>query len=255
LKMTKIHSRIEHYVYAIGDSFTNGDELAEGEKRGVCIDNEYRLKNVYSARMAHYLGIPFENVTNDGIGAGSNCRCVRRTMKVTSEWIDEGKDPSKLLIVIGWSMCRRTELYLVQDQEEFETEDHYNRYYAHFNDTGNMLSGFMAAHRENFVGTGESNTRYGTQLVTMQSYLKEYGFPFLFFNSCWRAKPKLSQNAAAFKLVDKNRFIGFHDRLGTMCNYLTFVKKLEMNPRGHPTEKGHDLWGKLLADKFLELDL
>ena len=89
----------------------------------------------------------------------------------------------------------------------------------------------------------------------MQYYFKEQGFQFLFFNSCWRAKPKLSQNAATFKLVDKNRFLGFDDRLGTMCNYLTYIKKLDMKPRGHPTEKGHDLWGKRLADKFMKLGL
>ena len=95
----------------------------------------------------------------------------------------------------------------------------------------------MSMHRQYFIGTGESNTRYSTQLVTMQSYLKEHGFPFLFFNSCWRAKPKLSQNASVFKLVDNDRFVGFNDRLGTMCNYLTFKKKLDMKTRGHPTEK------------------
>ena len=113
----KTYSRTDYHVYAVGDSFTYGDELAEGEKQGVCIDNEYRLEHVYPTRLAHYLDIPSENVVNDGIGAGSNCRCVRRTMKVTSDWIDDRKDPSKLLVVIGWSMPRRTEFYFTADQE------------------------------------------------------------------------------------------------------------------------------------------
>jgi len=253
--MTKIHSRTEYHVYAVGDSFTYGDELAEGEVRGVCIDDEYRLKHVYPTRVAYHLSVPLDNVINDGTGAGSNCRCVRRAMKFTSDWMDQGNDPTKLLVIIGWSMPRRTEFYQSPDREGLEGEEYYIKYYQNFYDKKDVSAKFMRLYGDHFVSAGESNARYSTHLVTMQSYLKEYGFPYFFFNSCWKARPDKTQNSSVFKLVDRDRFFRFDDRLGTLSNYLTFEKKLEMLPRGHPTEKGHDIWGKLIADKFLELDL
>lgn len=243
-------------LYATGDSFTYGAELAEYPDKRVCRDNEYREKHAYPGPLAKYLGL--EKAINDGYGGGSNTYMVRKAMTFLSQWMEDGKSPSDVFVVIGWSMPRRHEFFFprkdvtkMEKRDVRDTEDGYLQYYP--NRWINPLwiyevKNFIEVYKEYFSWGGEGHTRYAMNIMTMQSFLKHYGFPYLFFNSAWPARPEVSESGVIFSLVDQTRFLGLYDKMEGMNCWCTYKAKIKQLPFGHPSEEGHDAWAKHLAD-------
>ena len=242
-------------LYATGDSFTYGAELADYPDKKVCSDNEYREKYAYPARLAEYLGL--EKAINEGVPGGSNTSIMRKSMTFLSQWIADGKSPSEVFVVIGWSMPRRTEFFYTGFHNEGryvevrDTDDGYIQHYL--NIWLNPLwptevRDFFETYKRYFSWGGESQTRYAIYLLSMQSFLKQHGFPYLFFNSCWEARPEISESGIIFSLIDQTRFPGLQNKIESMNNWCTYVAKKKQQPRGHPNEEGHDAWAKHLTD-------
>jgi len=237
-------------LYATGDSYTYGAELAE-DSHTKCYDNAYREKHAYPARLAEHLGL--EGVINEGLGGSSNTYMMRKAMTFLSQWIADGKSPSDVFVVIGWTMTRRTEFFYSQRIEKSEvkdTEEGYIQYHPNYWTNPRWpaeVKEFFKTYKKYFSCSGEGHTRYALSLLSMQSFLKQHGFPYLFFNACWAARPEITESGVIFSLVDQTRFLGLEDTTKSMNHWCTYVAKTEQLGRGHPNEAGHDAWAKLLA--------
>ena len=245
-------------LYATGDSFTYGAELAEHPDRVVCYDHEYRERHAYPTRLAKYLGL--EQSINEGMGGGSNTHMVRKAMTFLSQWIADGKSPSDVFVVIGWSMPRRIEFFYNQriEEQKSEVKDIESGYIQYFPDCWNgprwgkgytaEVNDFFETYHKYFSWSGESNTRYAIYLLSMQSFLKQHGFPYLFFNSCWEARPEISESGIIFSLIDQTRFPGLQNKKESMNHWCTYAAKKKQQPRGHPNEAAHGVWAEHLAE-------
>ena len=239
-------------LYTTGDSFTYGAELAEDPSTLKCFDNAYREKHAYPTRLAEHLGL--DGAVNEGKGGTSNAYIARKAMTFLSQWIADGKSPSDVFVVLGWSMPRRTEFFYHEEEEKKsevrDTEVGYIQYHPRYwvNPIWPArVKGFFETYNDHFSWSGEGHTRYAMHLLGMQSFLKQRGFPYLFFNTCWKARPEVTESGVIFSLVDPIRFYGLEDTTKTMNYWCTYVAKTKQLGRGHPNEAGHDAWAKLLA--------
>lgn len=101
-------SHIMEYGQSIGYEF---HDIWSATKDGQTIDFPFKdifNKFNFAATIAKELNIP--NIYNDSIGAGSNSRIVRTTLDYVKHLSEEEK--SKTLVVIGWTMPERSELFL-----------------------------------------------------------------------------------------------------------------------------------------------
>lgn len=92
-------------LYACGCSWTEGAELAEYNSPDMFTIMYY---NSWPWFLASNLAIPM--TVNEGSGAGSNTRIFRKTSEFIHNYIEQGKDPEELLIVIGWTTPERNEI-------------------------------------------------------------------------------------------------------------------------------------------------
>jgi len=250
-------------LYATGDSFTYGAELAEYPGKRVCYDHKYREKHAYPARLAEHLGL--EKAINEGFGGGSNNYIIRKAMTFLSQWIADGKPPSEVFVVVGWSFPSRNEFFFPRQDTHnikyLDVKDNEEGYIQHFSNMWvdptwpNDVKKFVGVYTNRFMWGGEGNTRYAIYLLGMQSFLKQHGFPYLFFNSCWSATPEVSESGIIFSLIDQTRCLGLYDKMEGMNCWCTYVKKTKQLPHGHPNEDGHDAWAKHLADHITSNNL
>ena len=177
-------------------------------------------------------------------------------MTFLSKWIADGKSPSDVFVVIGWSMPRRTEFFYHEksEREKSEVKDINKGYITYYPNLWTdptwpiEVKNFFSTYHDYFSWGGEGHTRYAIYLLSMQSFLKQHRFPYLFFNSCWEARPEISESGIIFSLIDQTRFPGLQDRTESMNYWCTYVAKKKQQPRGHPNKEGHDVWAKHLAE-------
>lgn len=96
-------------LYANGDSWTEGDEI--GGKYDYLNTPTVRYYNSWPWFLSQELNIGV--CVNDGANGRSNYRIFRRTIKFIFEWIENGKKPSDLIIVNGWTTPERFELPVI----------------------------------------------------------------------------------------------------------------------------------------------
>lgn len=93
-------------LYANGCSWTEGAEIPNTSIYPFCTSSKYYES--WPFKLSQKLKVPL--CINEGAGAGSNDRIYRKTQEYIIKYINSGKDPKDLLIVIGWSTCERTEV-------------------------------------------------------------------------------------------------------------------------------------------------
>jgi hypothetical protein len=93
-------------LYACGDSWTHGDEIAEETSTiDAC---SVRYYNTWPWYLSQIKNIPV--CVNDAQGGASNSRIFRRTNDFIFQWLADGKSPSNLLVCIGWTTPERNEI-------------------------------------------------------------------------------------------------------------------------------------------------
>jgi hypothetical protein len=92
-------------LYACGCSWTEGAELSDYSSPDMFTQMYY---NSWPWFLGQNLGLSL--VINEGSGAGSNFRIFRKTSEFIIDYIEQGKDPKELLVVIGWTTPERNEL-------------------------------------------------------------------------------------------------------------------------------------------------
>lgn len=93
-------------LYACGDSWTHGDEIAEAQTTADSCSTRYY--NTWPWHLSQIKNIPV--CVNDAQGGASNTRTFRRTNDFIFQWISSGKSTRDLLVCIGWTTPERNEI-------------------------------------------------------------------------------------------------------------------------------------------------
>jgi hypothetical protein len=205
-------------IYAIGDSFTYGDELSSQELAWPTL-----LENMLSKK-----------VSNLGKPATGNKRMVKRA-------IDAVFNKSEL-VIIGWSQCNRQEfadeigiydIWAGRDYRAFQLQD--------------------PTHRVNLI---KYMTAYDTpeyyyadwlrQIILVQSLCKLHKIPCVMFIACGAHNSHRLYHQNHKKLIDAIDHSMFVDDMFTSVGEWTYGTP--HGPNGHPLEAGH----KIIAKKIYE---
>lgn len=205
-------------IYAIGDSFTYGDELSSQDF-------------AWPMLLANKLSTP---VINKGRPATGNKRIVKRA-------IDAVLDHSELIIV-GWSDCNRQEfaddigiydLWAGRNWRAFQIEDPTHRI--------NLIK-YMTAY-----DTPEYHyADWLRQVILIQSFCKLHNVACVMFIACGAHNSHKQYHQKFKKLVDAIDQTMFVGDMFTSVSEWTFGTP--HGPNGHPLEAGHEI----IADKIYE---
>jgi uncharacterized protein DUF6071 len=121
--VTRIHSSTTKTLYANGCSFTAGSELEQdggGDPPPAAAERAtvlaYQRRHAWPQVLGALTGYP--TVVNEAIGAGSNARAVRMTLRFVADYLRAGGNPGNLLVCIGLTDLKRGERY--EDSSEGE---------------------------------------------------------------------------------------------------------------------------------------
>lgn len=205
-------------IYAIGDSFTYGDELSSQDLAWPAILSKKINKQIL----------------NLGRSATGNKRMVKRAIDAT---IDKSE-----LIIIGWSDCNR---------QEFADEIGIYDIWAGRNYRAFQLDD--PTHRINLI---KYMTAYDTpeyyyaewlrQIILVQSLCKLHNIPCVMFITCGTHISHNQYHKQFEKLIGKIDHTIFVDDMFTSVGEWTFG--VPHGPNGHPLEAGHEI----IAEKIYE---
>jgi hypothetical protein len=221
-------------LYACGDSWTQGDELAP---KNSVDPRSIRYYNSWPWLLAQNLNIPV--CVNDAQGGGSNLRIFRRTTDYVLRWIGKGNNPKDLQICVGWTTPERSEIgegaaiYPIQIQkhlqfhkipcDEHGLKKYQKAYYEIYSDSYHelMTAMYMANLRVfcrgvgveyyDFIAIGKS-PQYWQDLVSEKWNID---LSNMYLQNTWHAE------------VHNNDW--------------------SLHPGKHPTKETHQLWADLLA--------
>jgi hypothetical protein len=91
------------YLLAVGCSHMAGSEI---EGAGYTDRSKTNLSKAWPGQVARKLNLNYINLSQPG---GSNEYIVRTTVEFVSNWVAQGRDPSELLVVLGWTTQERLE--------------------------------------------------------------------------------------------------------------------------------------------------
>jgi lysophospholipase L1-like esterase len=205
-------------IYAIGDSFTYGDELESQDK-------------AWPAVLSQLINKP---VVNKGRPASGNTRIVKRAIDAV---IDQAK-----MIIIGWSDCNRQEfaddigiydIWAGRNYQAFQLQD--------------------PTHRINLI---KYMTAYDTpkyyyadwlrKIILVQSLCKLHNIPCVMFIACGANFSHKQYHQKFNKLVDTIDHTIFVDDMFTSVGEWCYGTP--HGPNGHPLEQGH----QIIANKIYE---
>lgn len=207
-------------LYAIGDSFTYGEEL---------IDKSHAWPQVLGSRLGY-------QVINAGEPASSNDKIVRKTLEYLTE------KPKVDLVVIGWSLAGRSEYadetgyYDIWPGSRGNLFKHSNSMWRHELINHVTLHHNMEAMYKKFL----------QQVILMQRYLESLNIKYIMLNVLQNdeyKKHKFSNYIQYHEQVNTETFLGF-DQSGM----IEWANGCSKGPRGHFLEDGH----QRVADKIYE---
>ncbi len=205
-------------IYAIGDSFTYGDELPS---------QDAAWPTLLSKKIS-------KAVINKGRPASGNARMVKRAIDAVIEKSE--------LIIVGWSDCNR---------QEFADDIGIYDIWAGRNSRAFQLQD--PTHRINLI---KYMTAYDTpeyyyvswlrQIILVQSLCNLHNIPCVMFIACGAHTSHQQYYSKHKKLVDAIDHNMFVDDMFTSVGEWTYG--MPHGPNGHPLEAGHEI----IAEKIYE---
>jgi len=228
------------------------------------------------------------NLKIDTIKAGrlgdDNQGITRRTIYLAEKYTAL-YDPSKILVVIGWSSPERKDFfYKWHENDAGEWECLYPGELDHWTSEREELLTFYKLYVKNHWYPEEFITRHCLNNISLHYFLKSLNIKHIFFNSFYENKeqvldknkhqllesPKFStfiedfrnnSNTDTLKRLEIDNILAQYSRIhnnvffkDTFLTYLLSIDTKEELVDFHPTEKGHELWAKHLSsyinDKF-----
>jgi lysophospholipase L1-like esterase len=205
-------------IYAIGDSFTYGDELSS---------QDLSWPAVLSRKLNR-------QIINKGMPASGNTRMVKRA-------IDAVLDSSEL-IIIGWSDCNRQEF--ADDIGIYDMWAGRNYRAVQLDDPTHRITQIKYMTAYNTPKYYYAN--WLRQIILTQNLCKSKSIPCVMFIACGAHEDhKLYYNEFS-KLVNAIDYSVFVDDMFTSVAEWTWGTP--HGPNGHPLEAGHEI----IADKIYE---
>lgn len=225
-------------------------------KNGERIPDGYRMfydNFNWAGNLARSLSIP--NIVNQAEGAGSNPRVVRTTVEYIKNLTADEK--SKTLVVIGWSLPDRGELFL----DDRSGKAHWQKFnaaqeFSTIVPAGYYEEGFyrrISAFWKNYVvdvhNTYASVKSFFLQSALLANFLENQGVKYFFFNSFpamwgfdYESYPdKLDELIKDREYYDKN-----HKCLPSWDTFVEFVgddHTMRLSD-GHPNIKAYAAWAE-----------
>ncbi len=251
------------YLYANGCSWTHGngiieDPIFDGKSRDVSqnFGGYEPLKFAWPHRLGELLNC---NVNNDGWGAGSNSRMIRRTIEFLNYYPESEID--KLLIVIGWSTLERDEIYVGQEIDRWVNYNAAQQFSTQFNELF-VLTDKQRRHvklvdvvQKQYVTWVHDNRgdieKYFLQLYLFKNYLENIGVKYLMFNALpwtWVPEEELNVHIPKFEKFISSNFIGpgTNETMMSFCN----DNSLPLSTCIHPMVEGHKQWAEKLFNQL-----
>jgi hypothetical protein len=206
-------------IYAIGDSFTYGDELSSQDL-------------AWPAKLSKKLCKP---VVNQGKSASGNYRMIKRAIDAV---INQAE-----MIIIGWSDCNRQEfaddlgiydIWAGRNYQAWQLEDPTHRI---------TLIKYLTAY--DFPQYHYAN--WLRQIILVQSLCKANNIPLVMFTACGSHLSHKNYHNNFQKLIsgiDTNVFVDSN----MYTSALEWVYGTPHGQNGHPLEQGHEI----IADKIYE---
>ena len=99
-------------------------------------------------------------------------------------------------------------------------------------------------------------TRFYHNVLSLQSFFKSNGIPYLMYNGIWNSIDEGKKDHQSLSnLVDKKHFFGFGDYELSHCNWCARNKLCVGGGDEHPNEEGHKEFAKLLISYINENNL
>ena len=205
-------------IYAIGDSFTYGDELESQDK-------------AWPALLSNLVNKP---IVNKGLPATGNTRMVKRAIDAV---INQAE-----MVIIGWSDCNRQEfadeigiydIWAGRNYQAFQLEDPTHRI--------NLIKYMTAYDAPEYYYAD-----WLRKIILVQSLCKLHNIPCIMFIACG-AHISHQQYYQKFQhlvdQIDTSMFVnGMFDSVAEWCYGTPY------GPNGHPLEAGHEIIANKIHD-------
>lgn len=222
------------YLYANGDSWTHGDEIAEFSNN---IDKcSIRYYNTWPWLLSQLKNIPV--CVNDAQGGASNTRIFRRTNDFIFRWLASNKSPGDLFICIGWTTPERNEICNGDTIVSIRAQGHLklNQIPTDDKSIDNYQKAFYETYSDNY---GECQTaRYMLNLRLLCAGLGIKYFDFIAIGNqpeFWNLK---TQQQWGIKL--ENMY------MEDSWNGVAHRNNWPLHQYRHPTKESQQLWAELL---------
>lgn len=252
---------VRTYAESIGYEFPSdwelklhGEFVSDGYQR---IYDEFN----WAGLLKKQLGIP--NLVNHSQGAGSNARIVRTTVDYVKTLSAEQR--SKLLVIIGWTLPDRGELYLddragtrrwelFNAAQQWDTLTPDNIYTAEFR---RRITDYWRRHVADVYSAYGSIKQFFQQSYMLANTLENLGIRYYFFNtfSVFWGMDDPVQLRSFNADVEQH-----HYQLSTMPLGQCFADQVSDRPEyllsdGHPNSAGYRLWADRLHADIKQLGL
>jgi hypothetical protein len=226
-------------LYTCGDSWTFGDEICEYTNVTV---NDYTIRhyNTWPWFLTRELGIA--NCINEGLGGRSNQRIFRRTINFIFKWIESGKKPEDLLIVIGWTSPERYEIPVLNKDEEtnyvgLTVGDPIYRTHLFEDGMKKRLGTFNRLFYELIDVDGTSTDNNISQMKLLRIVCEYYGIDYYDFFAI-----------VTHPMTIKNKSTNgeFDNLFNKQFEQTLLENKWSKHKHGHPTIESHKNWAKEL---------
>lgn len=231
----------------------NGEFLMDGYQQ---IYDEFNWAGV----LRKQLGIP--KLVNQSLGAGSNARVLRTTLDYVKTLSPEQR--SKHLVVIGWSLADRGELYLddragTQRWELFNAAQQWdtltpdNIYTPEFRQ---RINEYWRRHVADVHSTYGSVKQFFQQSYLLANTLENLGIPYYFFNSFpvyWGITDPAELQRFSTD-VEQYQQLSVRPLSDTFTELVVGRPELQLSD-GHPNSLGYRLWADRLYADITQLGL
>lgn len=228
-------------LIANGCSMTYGLELFDDDN-GACRDDGMRLANAWPSVLAEILGI--ETSINLAVNSGSNDRILRTTISSVSDCLIS-YEPQDILVVIGWSGSNRREFYV---------DGEWRQVVPYHEQENTKLNELVEVYRKVALDEVECSVRLLTEIVSMQSFLRDLGIQYVFFDSISPIREQIAiagKIATLYtKLIKQDCYLNYSSMNGCMADVLRTDGNYWL--RRHPSSVGHRRWADILLSFISE---
>ena len=235
------------YLYANGCSMTYGSELVDDSQTNVCLDHNERQKLAWPGQLTTLLN--FDGHFNDGKAGGSNERMFRTTFEWISEYLNCGKDPENLFVVIGWTCPTRYEIKFKNQWTDIRPP---HLALSYKDPTLKKITNFYGKY---ITDIETDYIKTFTYMLSVKSLLEANGIPYYFFSALHMFHNDYTSLQNLKLQIDQNRYYNFEDDHNNCMFAVCTHNNLPIGPKLHPLKQGHQYWAQLLAEQITEKNL